>query len=151
MGKINKYAVTAVLGACFLAAGYRLSATVTLAGGQYSVPVLSSLSGGGTASGGSLVLLAANMGGPTATGTRPSGGNLSISGGATSAAITLAAAKADLGTAHCYPVPFKPSSGHTKITFIDLTRSTRIKIYTRAGSLSALSISPIPETSLIGT
>ena len=42
----------------------------------------------------------------------------------------LTTAKSDLSTAHCYPVPFKPSAGHTKITFTDLTRSARIRIYT---------------------
>lgn len=63
------------------------------------------------------------------------GGNYRLLGGAAPAAATFATAKEDLSNAHCYPNPFKPSSGHTKITFTSLTREIEIKIYTISGEL----------------
>ncbi|MBU2573346.1 MAG: T9SS type A sorting domain-containing protein [Elusimicrobia bacterium] len=135
MGETNKYLVAVFSAVCVPAACCRLSAAIILTGGTFSVPVISSLSGGGTASGGALVMKAANMGGPTASGARLSGGDFTITGGATPAVITLETARPDLGAAHCYPVPFKPSAGHTTITFTGLTSSARVRIYTISGEL----------------
>ncbi|MFH1541312.1 MAG: T9SS type A sorting domain-containing protein [Elusimicrobiota bacterium] len=41
----------------------------------------------------------------------------------------------DLTKAHCYPNPFKPSLGHTKITFANLTSHTKVKVFNIAGKL----------------
>ncbi len=40
-----------------------------------------------------------------------------------------------LGGSYAYPVPFKPASGHTVITFVNLATDTTIKIYTITGEL----------------
>jgi hypothetical protein len=39
----------------------------------------------------------------------------------------------DLSKAHAFPVPFRPSMGHTKITFTNLTRSATVTVYTVNG------------------
>ncbi|MFA5780266.1 MAG: T9SS type A sorting domain-containing protein [Elusimicrobiota bacterium] len=39
----------------------------------------------------------------------------------------------DLTKAHCYPNPYKPSKGHTKITFSRLTTHTKLKVFNIAG------------------
>ena len=41
----------------------------------------------------------------------------------------------DLSKVHCYPNPYKPSKGHTKITFSQLTTHTKLKIFNIAGEL----------------
>ncbi|MFC1546175.1 Ig-like domain-containing protein [bacterium] len=41
----------------------------------------------------------------------------------------------DLSEAYAYPVPFKPSEGHTHITFTNLASECSIKIYTISGEL----------------
>lgn len=41
----------------------------------------------------------------------------------------------DLSKAHCYPNPYKPSEGHTRITFSRLTSYTKLKIFNIAGEL----------------
>src|SRR3989339_275405 len=41
----------------------------------------------------------------------------------------------DLMTAHVYPNPFKPSLGHTKIYFSNLTSHTNVKIFNTTGEL----------------
>lgn len=43
--------------------------------------------------------------------------------------------KTDLASVSAYPNPFKPSKGHTQITFDGLTANIKIKIYTVAGRL----------------
>jgi hypothetical protein len=40
-----------------------------------------------------------------------------------------------LGGAYAYPVPFKPSAGHTIITFTHLATQSTIKIFTILGEL----------------
>ena len=47
----------------------------------------------------------------------------------------FAVLQSDLNTAHVYPNPFKPSLGHTKIFFTNLTTRTKIKIFNLAGEL----------------
>lgn len=119
---------------CLLGACSGLSAAV-MSGGSFSVPVLAALSGGAPASGGAFSLLALNLGGPSFTGEQLSGGVFSLDPGAVQAVIVTDTARADLGAAHCYPVPFKPSAGHLKITFIGLTRTARVRIFTLSGEL----------------
>ncbi|MDO8805078.1 MAG: T9SS type A sorting domain-containing protein [Elusimicrobiota bacterium] len=121
--------------ACILGAGRGLSASAVLSGGSFSVPVLAALSGGAPASGGAFSLLAVNMGGPVFSGGSLSGGVFSLDSGATQAVIIYGAARVDLGAAHCYPVPYKPSAGHLKITFTSLTRAARVRIFTLSGEL----------------
>ena len=41
----------------------------------------------------------------------------------------------DLTKAHCYPNPYKPSKGHTKITFSRLTTYAKLKVFNIAGEL----------------
>ena len=48
---------------------------------------------------------------------------------------TEGSASSDLKNAHAFPVPFKPSLGHTVITFSNLTAAAKIKIYTISGEL----------------
>lgn len=99
------------------------------------MPVLASLSGGAPASGGSFSLLGFNMGGPAFSGESLGGGVFSLDSGSAQAVIVYTAARADLGAAHCYPVPFKPSEGHIRITFTALTRAASVRIYTLSGEL----------------
>ncbi|HAX61020.1 MAG TPA: hypothetical protein DCX95_00445 [Elusimicrobia bacterium] len=49
--------------------------------------------------------------------------------------IFAKAPKTNLDTVSVYPNPFKPSKGHTQITFDGLTANIKIKIYTIAGRL----------------
>ncbi|HAT71423.1 MAG TPA: hypothetical protein DCS63_01230 [Elusimicrobia bacterium] len=118
-----------------LAAAYSVPARAVLAGGLRQISALSTTSGGSSCANGAVVMKAVNIGGLTAAGARLSGGSLSLTAGVTPAVVTFLAAKSDLGTAHCYPVPFKPSAGHTKIIFTNLTRSVSIRIYTISGEL----------------
>jgi len=55
--------------------------------------------------------------------------------GSISASALVTAFQADLDGAHAWPVPFKPASGHTTITFTGLGADTTIKIYTVTGEL----------------
>lgn len=41
----------------------------------------------------------------------------------------------NLDNAHVYPNPYKPSKGHTKIWFADLTGHTRVRVFNVAGEL----------------
>jgi hypothetical protein len=116
---------------CLLSVVYLYSAILT--GGNLSIPVIAITSGGVPVTGGSFSLSATSIG-QNVAGTNISGGNYTIVGGIVPG-IGIENAKANLSAAHCYPVPFKPSMGHTKITFIDLTRDAEIKIYTISGEL----------------
>lgn len=120
---------------CLLGLRGGLSANTVMNGGVFSVPVLASLSGGAPASGGSFSLLGFNMGGPVFSGESLGGGVFSLDSGSAQAVIVYTAARADLGAAHCYPVPFKPSEGHIRITFTALTRAASVRIYTLSGEL----------------
>ena len=41
----------------------------------------------------------------------------------------------NLSSAYAYPVPFKPSAGHTSIKFANLANDSTIKVYTIMGEL----------------
>lgn len=119
-----------------LLAVYRAPVAAILTGGVLKISALSVIYGGGGAAGGVVALKNANIGGAAASGTRLTAGNMSITAGwSPVAVIPPITAKTDLSAAHCYPVPFKPSLGHTKITFTNLTYSARIRIYTLSGEL----------------
>ena len=120
---------------CLLGFCRGLSAATAMTGGAFSVPVLAALSGGAPAAGGSFSLQGFNIGGPVFSGENLSGGVFSLDSGSAQAVIVYAAARTDLGAAHCYPVPFKPSEGHIRITFTALTRAVSVRIYTLSGEL----------------
>lgn len=124
-----------VLILCLLAAGVT-RADAALTGGAFSVPFVASLSGGAPASGGAFTIAAVNLGGPSFSSAAPSGGVFSLAaGGAPALAPAPVAARGDLAAAHCFPVPFRRSEGHTKITFTALPRSVLVRIYTVSGEL----------------
>lgn len=93
----------------------------------WAIPATQVTSGGGTSTGGANNLVY-SIG---ATGVTPmAGGGFTITPGVINAAKGPAA---DLGGAHAYPTPFKPSLGHDKITFTDLTAKCQIDVYTLMG------------------
>ena len=47
----------------------------------------------------------------------------------------FATLQSDLSVAHVYPNPFKPSLGHTKIIFANLTSHTKVKVFNMAGEI----------------
>ena len=63
-----------------------------------------------------------------------SGGDYTMTGDISSVA-DASKLETDLKKAHCYPNPYKPSEGHTKITFSHLTSYTKLKVYNIAGEL----------------
>lgn len=130
--KKNCFYLLAVALAAALPPGLRASA---MSGGSFSVPLVFSVSGGAPASGGAFSLSAVSMGGPVAPSAALTGGAFSLAAGGAPAVVIIEAANATLGAAHCYPVPFKPSAGHTRITFTGLTRQARVRVYTVSGEL----------------
>ncbi len=118
-----------------LLVGLRPLVTATSTNGNLKIPVLATPSGGGVkANAGNLTLPASSIG-ESVSAVKAAGAGYSMAGGVIAAAVTYETARKDLGQAHCYPVPFKPSLGHTKITFSQLTRDVEIKIYTLSGQL----------------
>ena len=120
---------------CLTAVCLRSPAYAAMTGGALKIISLTTYSGGRMAAYGSSAAKAINIGASTASGACLRGGQYCLSVGGTPAVVTAATAKLDLTSAHCYPVPFKPSAGHTKITFTNLTRFARIRIYTISGEL----------------
>lgn len=131
---IKRTAPLFLTGALCLAAAVELR-SATLTGGTLTVSAVTSTSGSGTLSTGGTLSLAAAALGQGAAPAALSGGTLSLSGGLVPAIVVISAASPDLSGAHCYPVPFKPSAGHTTIRFQDLTSRAEIKIFTIAGEL----------------
>ena len=62
--------------------------------------------------------------------TKVSNGNISVSGGIISAIVPFIFAPTSI---YAYPVPFKPSLGHTRIRFDCLSAYAKIKIYDLSG------------------
>ncbi|MBI3504987.1 MAG: T9SS type A sorting domain-containing protein [Proteobacteria bacterium] len=60
------------------------------------------------------------------------GGSLKLIPGIVGTSPTAAM---DLGGAHAFPTPFKPSFGHDRITFRGMTPSATVRIYTISGEL----------------
>ena len=110
-------------------------ANAAMSGGPYDLPLLATVSGGGTAAGGSFTAGALNLGGPSFSSVAPSGGGYTVATGAAPAVVLLDSAQVNLASAHCYPVPFMPSRGDTVITFTGLTSSAEVRIYTISGRL----------------
>lgn len=133
--KATRTPVILAAAVCLAALPAALPANVPMTGGSFSAGLLVSVSGGGSAAGGVFSLSGVNMGGPSFSSAAPSGGNFTVETGAAPAIAVYDSASPDLTSAHCYPVPFKPSAGHTKITFTGLTQSARIRVYTISGRL----------------
>jgi len=96
-------------------------------------PALAITSGGTRSTSGVLTLGAASIGGLTDSESGMSGGSFVMNSGAAAASVVIDAARSDLSSAHCYPVPFRPSLGHTKIRFTGLTGTAKILIYSLSG------------------
>ena len=120
---------------CALLLAYRAPLGAVLTGGVSMITALSTASGGDTSSAGSTVLSAEYIGALTDSGAILTDGYSALTSGGTPPLVTFETARDDLSAAHCYPVPFKPSAGHTKITFTALTGAARIRIYTISGEL----------------
>ena len=130
----KKPVIFLLLGAGYAVFDFYLYSAV-LSGGTLSVPFITVASGGGTVSTGGTLTISAGSIGQNVSGATLKGGGLTLTGGINAGMAPVDASKGDLSTAHCYPVPFKPSLGHTKITFQNLTGDVEIKIYTIAGEL----------------
>ncbi len=133
--KVKRTFLTLSAAACLAAWPGRAPANVPMTGGVFSAGPLASVSGGSSASGGAFSLSGVNMGGPSFSSGAPSGGVFSLETGAAPAIVVYDSSSPDLSSVHCYPVPFKPSANHTKITFTGLTQSARIRVYTVSGRL----------------
>lgn len=83
--------------------------------------------------GGALTLKALSAGGLTDSAAAMSGGNFTMNYGGAAQIVVIDSSRSDLSSAHCYPVPFRPSQGHTKIRFTGLTGTAKIFIYTLSG------------------
>jgi hypothetical protein len=116
----------ALLAGAALAVG--AAAWAQLAGGNLLLSAVSVIAGGTVTTGGSLHLYSA-IGGH---GLPMSGGGYSLMPGTLSAVKT---ARPDTSLAHCYPTPFVPSRGDTRITFSDLPSEAQIEIFTVGGRL----------------
>jgi hypothetical protein len=133
--KLPRYAALAAAAGLTAVCLRAPAAAAALTGGAMKITSLATYSGGRMASYGASAAKAINIGASTASGACLRGGQYCLSLGGTPGVITYTSAKTDLSSAHCYPVPFKPSAGHTKITFTGLTRFARIRIYTISGEL----------------
>lgn len=132
-GRLSLFAAPPLL-VCLTGALFSRPAAAALTGGAMKVSSLATFSGGRMAAGGSRTAKAVTIGAMT-NGACLNGGRYCLTPGGTPAVVTFVKAKNDLAAAHCYPVPFKPSAGHTKITFTGLTRAARIRIYSISGEL----------------
>ncbi|MEA3307233.1 MAG: T9SS type A sorting domain-containing protein [Elusimicrobiota bacterium] len=103
--------------------------------GKKIYPALAITSGGEASSAGAYSLSGGSIGGLTDSTVSMSGDNFTMNTGPISASVVLDISKQNLSQAHCYPVPFKPAMGHNRIRFTDLTRTTRIMIYSLSGIL----------------
>lgn len=88
-------------------------------------------SGGGQGAAGGNISITISGFGPAGLGAvEVSGGNISVSGGSISALVPYVFAP---GSIYAYPVPYKPSLGHTRIRFDALSQAATIKIYDISG------------------
>ena len=132
-GKRSRLSARSII-ACLTGVFVSSPAAAALTGGSLKISSLATFSGGRMAAGGSKTAKAVTIGAMT-SGVCLNGGRYCLTPGGTPAVVTFVPAKNDLSAAHCYPVPFKPTAGHTKITFTGLTKSARIRIYSISGEL----------------
>jgi len=60
----------------------------------------------------------------------------------------VSAAESSLANAFCYPSPFRPARGHTKLTFAGLTAHVALKIFDISGALVYRTEQDTPEGKL---
>lgn len=127
-GTRRRLVVCLAIGASFLL-GY--AGAEILTGGALSLPHPFFDAGGTGQSldGGGLSLLHSIGQGAS---TPMTGGTLSLTPGVFGAGVL---ARPDLETAHAFPIPYRPSRGHDRITFRGLTVSATIRVYTLSGQL----------------
>ncbi len=119
---------------CLLSVCFVASLKASMENGDIKIyPALSITSGGGVSSQGALTLSGASIGGLTDSTEAMSSDNFTMNAGPILASVVLDISKQSLSAAHCYPVPFKPIMGHTRIRFTGLTRTTQIMIYALSG------------------
>lgn len=122
------------IGFCLLSIYFISFAFASLENGDTKIyPALSITSGGALSSGGAFTLSGASLGGLTDSTESMSGENFTMNTGPISASVVLDISAQNLSLAHCYPVPFKPIMGHTRIRFTGLTRTSQIMIYALSG------------------
>lgn len=109
-----------------LAALLCVELVAALGAAGFFIPVTSFNAAGGSASGGNTTVTFTM--GPS--GTPLAGGNFTLTPGVVAAANV---ARLGLHGAHAYPTPFRPSAGHTRITFTGLTKEAIITVYTLSG------------------
>lgn len=115
----------AAAGLCALAGG-----ALALSGGGFSILGLTFNAGGWSVfpSGGGFEAASSIAAGQV---TRMQGGGFTVTPGPGSGTSTAR----NLGAAYAYPVPFKPSLGHSEIVFAELTPRATIKVFTLSGEL----------------
>ena len=125
-----------LLCALAVAAGGRLAAEI-LPAGSFQV-VFPFFNGGGTGTalqgGGAVLVASIGQGAATAM----TGGGVSLEsclGGCVSPSASPT--QQNLDSAHAFPVPFRPSLGHDRITFRGLTARATVRIYTLSAELVA--------------
>ena len=104
---------------------FNLNAAIVLKSGSFQ-------SGGGQApSGGNISITVSGVGAVALGATNVSGGNIAVSGGIVSAVISSVFTPSSI---YAFPVPYKPSLGHTRIRFGSLSSTAKIKIYDLSGT-----------------
>jgi Secretion system C-terminal sorting domain len=86
--------------------------------------------GGQSPSGGNITITVSGLGAVALGATNVSGGNIAVSGGVISAVVPSIFVPSSI---YAYPVPYKPSLGHTRIRFDALSSAAKIKIYDLSG------------------
>lgn len=125
MDKVRK-ALAILLSAAAAAAAAVYAPSIAMTGGDLAVLMTSFTGGGGYMSGGDYTHLY-TLG---AASTIMSGGSYTLAPGPLN---TVREARLDNEEAHCFPNPYKPHEGHTRITFTKLTYNAEINIYTLSG------------------
>lgn len=110
----------------------RLEAQDQIKGGEFAIDVSKIVSNGAIELIGGDFSLQPIVGLPN-LGEPSEGGGFSLEPGPIFTPFPVPIADLDLSRAHAFPVPFRPSLGHTKITFAGLTANSAISVYTIAG------------------
>ena len=88
-------------------------------------------SGGGQGStGGNISITVSGLGAVALGSKKVSAGNIAVSGGIVSAIVPSIFTPSSI---YAFPVPYKPSLGHTRIRFGSLSSTAKIKIYDLSG------------------
>ena len=123
-----RYLVVAVWTVILLAAG---RCEAELSGGSFSVIAPRTVTSGAESLFGGVWEIRPAAGSPT-TGLSLSGGGFTVLPGPVRS-VLVPPVEANLASAHAYPVPYRPSLGHSKIIFTGLTQKVVVTIYTIKG------------------